>query len=146
MRKLAVSVATGRIAGVFLEENTVIATKTSRTAAGSTQNAARIIQSWINGFGPDHLIVEDPKTALRKGNHARALLQTIRALFDKADGLCITLSRVQSYQNKYEEAKALAARYPEIAHLLPQRPPIWRPEPRNMSYFEALSFVEQLRR
>ena len=59
--------------------------------------------------------------------------------------LDIKLPRIQSYQNKYDEAKALVKLYPQTKGLLPKRPPIWMPEPRNMSYFEAVSLVEQLR-
>jgi hypothetical protein len=32
-----------------------------------------------------------------------------------------------------------------LKHLCPQQPPIWMPEPRSISYFEAVSFAEQLR-
>ena len=136
--------STGRVAAIFLEGEKVIGWKMSRTAAKNPQSAARIVQAWITGFKPDHMIVEDPKTALRKGNNAKEILDTIATLFENSDGLDIKLPRLQSYQNKYDEAKALVKLYPPMKRILPKRPPIWMPEPRNMSYFEAVSLVEQL--
>ncbi len=116
----------------------------SRAAAKNTENAARVVRSWIDGFQPDHLIVEDPAAAYHKGKCTRAILVAIASVVGDADGLDIWLKRKRLYQNKYEEAKALVSRYPEMASRRPSRPPIWMPEPRNMSYFEALSLVEQL--
>jgi hypothetical protein len=144
LRKLAVAVSTGRVTAVFLECDTVVATKISRCAALSKRNAARIVQAWISGFKPHYLIAEHYATALRKGQNTRAILKTINALFEETDGLDIRLRRTQSYPNKYVEAKALVEKYPEIAHLYVQQPPIWMPEPRNMGYFEALSLVQQV--
>ena len=145
LRKVAVAVSTGRVAAVFLKGKNVIGRKMSRTAAQNPQSAARIVQAWITGFKPDHMIVEDPKTALRKGNNAKEILETIATLFDNSDGLDIKLPRIQSYQIKYDEAKALVKLYPPMRKVLPKRPPIWMPEPRNMSYFEALSLAHQLK-
>ena len=106
---------------------------------------ARGVQSWIDDCIPDLVISEDPRAASHKGVHTRTLLEVIGDLFDRADGLNVRLTRVQSYQTKFEEAKALARVYPELKHLCPLQPPFWMPEPRSVSYFEALSFVEQLK-
>ena len=145
LRRLAVAAETGVVAAVFLEDEKVLSWKMSRTAAKNPQSAARIVQTWITRFKPDHMIVEDPKTALRKGNNAKEILVTIATLFENSDGLDIKLPRIKSYQNKYDEAKALVKLYPQMQKVLPKRPPIWMPEPRNMSYFEALSLAHQLK-
>jgi len=142
---LAISIATGRIAYVYLEKGRPVRWGMSRKATKSMQNAARIVQSWVDDCAPDLLISEDPATASHKGIHTRTLLEAIGDLFDLADGLNIRLTRVQSYQNKFEEAKALARVHPELKHLCPLQPQFWMPEPRSVSYFEALSFVEQLK-
>jgi len=142
---LVVSVATGRIAYVYLENGRPKKWGMSRKAAKSTQNAARIVQSWIDDLSPDLLISENDRAASRKGAHSRYILETIGELFDNADGLYVRLTRHQAYQNKFEEAKVLARKYPELKHLRPLQPPFWMPEPRRVSYFEALSFVEQLK-
>ena len=145
LRRLSVAANTGRVAAVFLEDDTVVALKMSRAAAQTPQNAARVVQSWITGFRPHHMIVEDPITASRKGDQVKAVLSVIATTFEDNDGIDIRFPRVQSCRNKYIEAKILRARYPTMNIVVPRKPPIWKSEPRNMSYFEALSFVEQLR-
>lgn len=142
---LSVTASTGRVAYVYLEDGTPVHWGISRIAAQNTQNAARIVQSWIDDCSPDLMISEDPKSASRKGVRVRSVLGTIADLCEKSDGLNIRLTRTQSYQNKYEEAKALAKTYPQLKWQCPTQPPIWMPEPRKMSYFEALSFVEQIK-
>lgn len=144
-RVLSVSVATGRIAYVYLELGKPVRWGMSRKAAKSTQNAARIVQSWIDDCGPDLLISENPKTACRKGARSRAILETIGDVFEETEGLNVRLTRVQPYHNKFEEAKVLARKYPALKPLCPLQPPLWMPEPRNVSYFEAMSFVDQLK-
>ena len=142
---LAVAVRTGCIAYVYLENGKPVRWGMSRKATKSTQNAAQIVKSWLDDFSPDLLISENSETAYSKGVRSRQILETIGELFETADGLNVRLTRVQSYQNKFQEAKALAQKYPELKHLCPLQPPIWMPKPRNLSYFEALSFVEQLK-
>lgn len=142
-RTLAVAVATKRIAGVFLENGQVVGWRMSRKATKNPKDAAMLMKSWIDDFDPDLMISEEHR-ASRKGDHAKVLLETIGDVFDKAEGLNVRLPRVQVYQDKYEEAKILAEQYPKIAALLPKKPPIWKAEPFEVSYFEALSLVEQL--
>ena len=142
---MSVAASTGRVAYVYLENRVPVRWGMSRHAAANTQNTARIVQSWLDDCRPDLMISQKPETAFGKGARTRDILETIGTLFDNAEGLNVRLTRQQSYQNKYEEAKALAATFPALAHLLPAQPPLWLPEPRNMSYFEALSLVEQLK-
>ena len=143
LRRLAVAVATGRIAAVFFENQTLIGWAMSRHAYRNPETAAAVVGGWIDGFVPDHLIMENPSQARRKGTQTQAILATIATVFAKADGLDIQLARQQQYPNKYLEAAALAKRYPVIAALCPSQPPIWLPEPRSMSYFEALALADQ---
>jgi len=143
-RTLSVAVSTGRMAAVFLEDNTVVAWRMSQKAAQNTEDGAAILKSWLEDFEPDLTISEDHR-ASRKGVCAKATLETVERVLEAHDGLHVLLPRRQVYQDKYEEANALAKRYPQVRKLLPTKPPIWLPEPRRMSYFEALSFVEQLK-
>ena len=143
-RTLALASSTRRIAGVFLEDQKVVGWRLSRKAARNPKDAAVCLKSWINDFEPDLLISEDP-AASRKGDHVKTLLETIGQTCDQADGLNVLLPRKQVYHDKYEEAKVLAKRYPHLRILLPKKPSIWNSEPHAISYFEALSFVEQLK-
>ena len=143
-RKLAISVATKRLTCVFLENNKVVGWRLSRKAARHPKDAAECLKSWIDDFEPDLMISEDP-VASRKGDHVKTLLETIGRICNQADGLNVRLPRKQVYHDKYEEAKVLAEHYPQLRVVLPAKPPIWNSEPHAISYFEALSFVEQLK-
>ncbi|MEM7241804.1 MAG: hypothetical protein AAF429_06435 [Pseudomonadota bacterium] len=143
-RTLSVATSTGRLAGVFLEDNSVVGWRLSRKAAKTPKDAAVCLKSWIDDFKPDLLISEDPATS-GKGDHVKTLLETIGQICDQADGLNVRLPRKQVYHDKYQEAKALGERYPQLLGVLPVKPQIWKPEPHAISYFEALSFVEQLK-
>ena len=114
---LAVAVSTGRVAYVYLTNGVPDKWGMSRTASKTTQKAAQIIQSWIDDLQPDLLISERVETASRKGSRVKDVLEVIEDLFENADGLNMRLTRHQSYQNKYEEAKALANAYPALKHL-----------------------------
>lgn len=144
LRRLALSVATGRVSAVFLENGEIVGVKTFRTTGHSAQSTAETVKSWISGFRPDHMVSEDPSAASRKNHQTKAIIEAIADVFSESRGLNALVPRIQSYANKYDEAKALVERYPRIAHLRPERPRIWQSEPRAMGYFEALSFVEQL--
>jgi len=142
-RTLALASSTRRIAGVFLEDNKVVGWRLSRKAARNPKDAAACLKSWIDDFEPDLMISEDP-VASHKGDHVKTLLETIGRICDQAHGLNVRLPRKQVYHDKYEEAKALVERHPQLRDLLPNKPSIWNSEPHAISYFEALSFVEQL--
>jgi hypothetical protein len=141
---LSVAVSTGRVAYVYLEDHVPRRWGMSRKAAKDPCTAARIVGSWVDDLAPDLLVSENPERANRKGFGVRAILEVIGEVFEQAAGLNMCLTRVQPFENKFEEAQVLVRRYPMLKHLCPQKPPIWMPEPRNISYFEALSFAEQL--
>ncbi|MEM7241535.1 MAG: hypothetical protein AAF429_05070 [Pseudomonadota bacterium] len=143
-RTLAFAASTKRIVAVFLEDTKVVGWRLSRKAARNPKDAAACLKSWIDDFEPDLMISEDP-VASHKGDHVKTLLETIGLMCDQADGLNVRLPRRQVYHDKYEEAKVLADKYPQLRTLVPRKPAIWNSEPHDISYFEALSYVEHLR-
>ena len=143
-RTLAFAASTGRVAAVFLENDAVVGWRMSRKASKSPSTAVNCAKSWIDDYNPDLIISEDPG-ASNKGVHVKALLEAIGQVSDQADGLNIRLNRFHAFDDKYAEAKALAVQYPQIQRKLPKKPPIWMPEPHAISYFEALSYVAQLK-
>ncbi len=140
---LAVAAATGRVAAVYVEDRHVIDQRMSRTAAKSPDNARRIVRGWLDSFNPDLVITEDPRTTSRKGSHIKTILSSIDDLFEASEALNIRTVRNRNFKNKYEQAQALVKRYPEMKAKLPSKPPVWMPEPRNMTYFEALALLDQ---
>lgn len=133
--------ATGRVAAVFFEGDELIGWCRSAQAFTDTNHAQRIARGWLHGFGPDQVMTEDRHSLARKGPQSQMITETVANAFADAECLDIRVRRHQTHENKYDEAKTLAERFPAAQSILPQRPPIWLPEPRNMSYFEALSLV-----
>ena len=50
----------------------------------------------------------------------------------------ISVRRPRQFANKYAEAEALIAWYPELEPWRPTREKLWQAEPRSTVYFEAL--------
>lgn len=145
-RVLVLAAATGRIGYVYFVDGQPTHWGLSHKAATSPLLGAAQTAKWISLFVPEVVITEQVDDRSRKGVLTRYL---IAAIADEArDANCIDLSvpRVQTYANKYEEAKFLVQRFPMLLAWLPKRPRIWESEPRNMVLFEAvalaLSFID----
>lgn len=125
--------------GVHLED-----WRASRKGARSADNAVSILRIWLETYQPDCIIIENTDMAQRKGDKKRGILSTLARVAEDHEALNIEVIRQQEYVNMYEEAEALAVRYPQLRPWLPKQPPIWMPEPRNTVYFEALAMALQV--
>ena len=90
-------------------------------------------------YQPQLLVTERIPKDSRKGDNTRALINAISKAGQDADIKWGLVDRVQPYKNKYEEAGALAARFPELQRRLPKTRKEWESEPRQTILFEALS-------
>jgi len=113
----------------------------SRKGARNPKAAATQMRKWIDEFRPDILISENPDTASRKGEKNTNILRAIAAVCEDNPALNMIVTRAQRYKNLYEEAAILAMRYPQLMQWSPKKQPIWKSEPRNVIYFEALSMA-----
>ncbi|MBL4767780.1 MAG: hypothetical protein JKY94_08715 [Rhodobacteraceae bacterium] len=143
-RVLAVAARTGRIGCVILVAGELKDWQISRIGARSSTQATRVLRRWMVQYQPDTMISEHPETATRKSNRQRGILAAFAAIGEEEDALNISVTREKRYRNIYAEAAALAGQYPLIREKLPDKPPIWMPEPRNMIYFEALAMARQV--
>lgn len=144
MRRLSVSVSTGRISAVFFEDQTLIGWRRSTETFANVRQARTLAERWIKGFGPDQLITESDKSVARKGPQSQCITKAIASTFASASGLDIRVCRTQRYENKYLEAQTLAERFAAAQSILPKPPPLWLPEPRDMGYFEAMALVVEV--
>ena len=55
--------------------------------------------------------------------------------------LDVSVIREQAYANKYEEAEAIAGRYPELQTWLPKKRRFFENEPRSTVIFEAMALA-----
>ena len=145
LKILAIAVATGRIGYVFLKGKKLRDWGLSRKASKAPELAARQAQTWINELKPDVVVTEKIEAGSRKGRKSKELIAAIARAAAHNYLLDVSVRRLRAFKDKYTEAKALAAEFPELVPWLPKKRRIWEPEPRNTVYFEALVLAQQVR-
>jgi len=140
---LSIAARSGRIAYVFFGRSELKAWSTSRKGSKNARAAFAVVGSWIAQFVPDIIIVEDYRTATRKGRNTKAIIRAIENVAKNTSaGICV-VDRQQMFKNNIDEARQFAKQYPEIKAWVPDRPKLWESEPRNIIYFEALALAKQ---
>lgn len=144
LRLLAIATATGRVGYVFFVGRHLSDWRVSEKAAKSPTTAAGEAQKWINELRPDVMVTEKPGPRSRKDGKTLELTATIARTAAQNYLLDVSVERNPKRPNKYDEAKALADRYPEISAWLPKKRRFFDNEPRNIVLFEALMLAEAI--
>jgi hypothetical protein len=140
-RVLAVAVASGKMAYVFLIDGKLKDWHCSRAASLSPPKGRSLLRRAVARLEPDLVVSEDPFKPTRKsGSSKDSLYALVQELTDSATPHRL-VQRGQQFANKYEEAHVLAKRFPALAPWLPKTPKIWEAEPVSAIYFEALSMA-----
>jgi hypothetical protein len=141
LKVLAIAVATGRIGYVYVIGDKLRDWGLSRRASKSPALAAAQAKKWIDELKPDVVVTEKvPKTST-KGAKTKSLIEAVARVASNANLLDVCVSKAHHFKNKYEEAKHLGERFPEIMGWVPRMRRIWEPEPRNTILFEALALA-----
>ena len=138
---LSIAAATGKVGYVFLIDGEPYDWGVSPTASRSPKLAYQHVTEWIDYYQPQLLITERIGRHSRKKDVSRALVNAIWKAAQDAEIAWACVDRNQNYQNKYVEADALAARFPELKEWLPKTRRLWESEPRRIVLFEALSMA-----
>lgn len=144
LKVLAIAVATGRIGYVFMIGGELRDWGISRKASKSPDLAAKQAKSWIAHLKPDVVVTEKTDDSSRKGEKTKLLINAITNVTAEAFLLDVAVTRIKLFKDKYTEANALAEQFPELKAWVPKKPRIWEAEPRNTTYFEALSLALQV--
>ena len=117
----------------------------SEAAAGSAHKAATYTKLLLDTYSVDIVVSEEMGSAsTRRGSRALSLMEAVeRAIQGPGRVQHITRPRLQPFATKYVMAAELGKKYPVLADLVPDKPPIWLPEARNVLIFEALALAEQ---
>ncbi|MCB1474835.1 MAG: hypothetical protein H6883_02615 [Rhodobiaceae bacterium] len=109
----------------------------------SPELAAGWARKLISELRPNLLLTEALDDRCRKGEAAKGVIDAIaRACVESGEHhSAISAPPEKKCANKYEEAAALADRFPEIAPWLPTGRRAWEGEPAKTVYIEALRRV-----
>lgn len=137
---LAVAVASGRVGYCFMVGDQLRDWGMSDKAAKSTTAAAETMQSWINDLKPAVVVTEKVDQTCDKGEKSIEIISAIASTAAHNYLLDVSVPHEHDYNNKYDEAEALARRYPDLKDWVPKRR-FYDGEPRNTVIFEALSLA-----
>lgn len=140
LKILAIAVTHHRIGYVFLVGRKLKDWQMSRKAARSAIDAVGMVQGWINELRPD-VVVSEKVAGSRKSKQTKEIMASVANLAAQNYVLDITVERKQEFANKYDEADALVALYPELKPWQPKRRKFYNKEPRSTVLFEALALA-----
>ena len=141
LRLLALAATHSRIGYVFLIGDRLVDWRISDRASKSADKAAERTRRLIAELRPDVVVTEKPESASKKGDKTKEIIQAIAAVAADHELLDVSIAREQFYANKYEEAEAIAGRYPELKSWLPKKRRFFENEPRNTVVFEAMALA-----
>ena len=139
LKLLSIAVGSGKVAYVYLVGDQLMDWRISNRASVSPKTAARMMQMWINDLKPEVVATEKISTAKRKGDKTKNLIVAMANIAAINHLLDVSVAREHHFSNKYEEAAALADRYPELLPWVPKKRRFFENEPRNTVLFEALA-------
>jgi len=140
-RVLSVAARSGRIGCVLLEGQALKGWTTSERGARSAVAAVQRLRGWVRTFEPEVLVSENPDADSRKGGRQLSILRAFVEVGDDLAILNLVVQRQRRFPNFYLEAADLACRFPDLAHEVPRKPPIWKKEPYRLVIFEALALA-----
>lgn len=142
LKLLAIAVVSRHVAYVYLIGDRLVDWRISDRASSSAEKAASTVQGWINLLHPEVLVTEKITDAFRKGRKAKAAIAAIEDIAANNYLLDVSVVRDQSFPNKYLEADAIVADYPELRPWLPKKRLFYDNEPRNTVLFEAMALAQ----
>ncbi|MBL4626537.1 MAG: hypothetical protein JKY00_00595 [Roseicyclus sp.] len=118
---------------------------TSRIAGLSPKTATRTMKRWLSNFRPDVVITVDLRSKSRKGERSQSITAAVaRVARNQENLLDVSIERVQTFANKYDEADALSVEFPELELYLPKRRRLWDTESPRTIVFEAVALAKLL--
>lgn len=141
-RVLAIAARTKRVGCVHLVDGKLV--DWGYAEIDTVEEAVAKLYGWLETYKPNCLISENPETAFRKSGMQIPVLQAFVEIGKDQPVLNILLTRKKTHKNLYLEAESLAEKFPDITSRVPNKPPIWLPEHRNLVYFDALALANQV--
>ena len=136
---LVIAAASTKLGHIFLIDGTPVDWGVSKESSNSPKQAYQYTKKKIAYYQPDLLITELVTDKSKKGQYSRSLINMIAKAAQDADVQWSLVTRQQKYENKFQEARALSERFPELKSSLPPPRHWWQTEDPRMIIFEALA-------
>ncbi|MES9962189.1 MAG: hypothetical protein ABW116_01490 [Candidatus Sedimenticola sp. 20ELBAFRAG] len=143
LKVLGIGANASNVGMVFLNQGKLKFWQSSSVASQSPADAKRIAKRWVTEFQPDIVVTEKLAESCRKSEQTQAVITTFAQTAEELGIRSLRLARPQEHKNKYDEATALATRYPATKPWVPTRK-FYDPEPRNVALFNALALADKL--
>ena len=145
LKVLAVAAANRRVGYAYFENNDLVYWTISTKAGEKPLDAVAVTQDLVTRFAPAVLVSQQLTPTLTKSKNTREIIAAIARTGKNNDLISIAVPRLRKHKNKYEEAKALAKIFPQVADYLPQPRQLHHSkEPRNTVLFEAIALAVTL--
>lgn len=92
------------------------------------------------------VITEKFTPGSKKGDTTKELVAAIASIAAEMELLDVQVTHERVYQNKYQEAEAIAGRYPELLPWASKKRRFFENEPRSTVLFEAMALALEILR
>lgn len=140
-RILSLAVASGFLVVIVLRQGRLDHWQRWQDKTACPPQARSDFRTVVALYQPDIIVCQDPDRRCRKTGASLRLLRTLAQAADDEAVRSIRLPRVYAYRNRYEEATALCARFPEFERWRPQPWASYQRAPKELIFFEALAFA-----
>lgn len=145
LKVLAFAAISDRIGYVLLHDDRVKDWQATEKATLSSVEAAEFVQQMINFHRPNVVVTERLGPDNRKGEATQRLIDAMERIAQENNSVIhVATQHHHAYPSKYEEAAALAKRYPALKPWLPKKRRFFDNQPRPMVIFEALSLAHSI--
>lgn len=107
----------------------------------TTKKIEAQVRKWIDQFEPNLILTEDFKTAKRKGDRTKMVMEVIKRTAKRSEAPCFERLRLQPYLNRDDQIAELCERYPQLRSVAPKRRRHHDKEPAVTTIFDAVAMA-----
>lgn len=144
LRLLAVAVNSQRMGYVLFRGRELKEWRAMTKPTHSQLHAAESLQRLINEFRPEIVVTEAPKATPQSQAKTQLIKGALRRTAAQNFLLDVNVNRPRNFANKYEEAAAFGAQYPELLHLVPPVRRAFDHQPARLIIFDAIALAHEV--
>lgn len=140
-KALVISVNHNRMAAVLLIGRQPMLWELVFKATETTAMIERQVGKWIDQFEPDFVVTEDLKTAVRKGERSKMILDITKRVVKRSGIPHRERLRLQPYTNRHGQIEDLCKQFPQLRCIAPKRRRHHDKEAAVITIFDAVAMA-----